>query len=196
MTSDPPAQDRAWSIKKGCTVSVCFKGGCYRGITVSKIKDIFTVYLMDFGYKITARRADLRPLSRSLLDIPPFAYQVSSGKLATVMVLTDCNVKVSLSGVRPSEDGGYSKERVKELITDPSLKFTMEFLGQLEGGRWLVNLQSKADLEDLGSVLVENNFCVSVSDPPTTFPVAGNFNYAKHCFLKTVLAYPTSLRFF
>ena len=76
MTSDPPAQDRAWSIKKGLPVSVCFKGGCYRGITVSKIKDTFTVYLVDFGYNITVRKKDLRPLSPSLLDIPPFAYQV------------------------------------------------------------------------------------------------------------------------
>ena len=82
---------------------------------------------------------------------------------------------MSLSGVRPSEDGGYSKERVKKLITDRSLKFTMEFLVQLEGGRWLVNLQGQTDQEDLGRVLVENKFCVSISDPPTTFP-AGNFN--------------------
>ena len=74
MTSDPPAQDRAWSIKKGCLVSVCFKGGWHRGITVSKIKDAFTVHLMDLGYKLTVRRADLKPLSRSLLDIPRFVY--------------------------------------------------------------------------------------------------------------------------
>ena len=84
-------------------------------------------------------------------------------------------MKVSLSGVRPSEEGEYSKERVKELFTDPILKFTLEFLGLLEGGRWLVNLQSQADQEDLGRVLVENNYCVSISDPPTTFP-AGKFS--------------------
>ena len=76
MTSDPPAQDRDWTIKKGCTVCVCFKGGWYRGLTLSKIKDTFTVYLVDFGYTVTVRRPALRPMSRSLLDIPPFAYQV------------------------------------------------------------------------------------------------------------------------
>ena len=76
-----------------------------------------------------------------------------------------------MSGVRASEENGvYSKEQVKELISDSSLKFTIEFLGQLEGGRWLVNLKSLDDQEDLGEVLVENNICVSVSDPPATFP--------------------------
>ena len=84
-----------------------------------------------------------------------------------------------MSGVRLGEDGVYNKEIVRELITDPSLKFTIEFLGQLQGGRWLVNLQSKADQEDLGQVLVEDNFCVSISDPPITFPLAGNFNFKK-----------------
>ena len=46
----------------------------------------------------------------------------------------------------------------------------VEFLGQLEGGRWLVRLESKEDQEDLSSVLVENKLCVSVSEPPVSFP--------------------------
>ena len=56
------------------------------------------------------------------------------------------------------------------MISDSDLKLMAEFLGQLEGGRWLVRLESEEDREDLSSVLVENRLCDPLSYP-SVFPV-------------------------
>ena len=54
---------------------------------------------------------------------------------------------------------------------DPSKKMMVEFLGQLEGGRWLVRLERKETRKDLSKFLLDRKLCAGVSDPPSSFPV-------------------------
>ena len=64
-----------------------------------------------------------------------------------------------------------SLEKMKELVMDPSKKMMVEFLGQLEGGRWLVRLERKETQKDLAQFLLDKEWCVGVSAPPATFPL-------------------------
>ena len=54
---------------------------------------------------------------------------------------------------------------------DPNKKMMVEFLGQMEGGRWLVRLERKESQKDLSKFLLDRKFCVGVADPPSSFPV-------------------------
>ena len=54
---------------------------------------------------------------------------------------------------------------------DPNKKMMVEFLGQMEGGRWLVRLERKETRKDLSQFLLDRKFCVGVPDPPASFPV-------------------------
>ena len=54
---------------------------------------------------------------------------------------------------------------------DPNKKMMVEFLGQLEGGRWLVRLERKETQKDLAQFLLDKEWCVGVSDPPASFPL-------------------------
>ena len=60
--------------------------------------------------------------------------------------------------------------KIRELVMDPNKKMMVEFLGQMEGGRWLVRLQMKESQEDLSKFLVDRKLCVGVADPPHSFP--------------------------
>merc|ERR1719391_170306 len=43
---------------------------------------------------------------------------------------------------------------------------TLRFLGQLEGGRWLVKLQGKEDQADLTQFILDNDFLAAREDAP------------------------------
>ena len=60
--------------------------------------------------------------------------------------------------------------KIRELVMDPNKKMMVEFLGQMEGGRWLVRLQRKESQKDLSKFLVNRKLCVGVADPPHSFP--------------------------
>ena len=47
--------------------------------------------------------------------------------------------------------------KIRELVMDPNKKMMVEFLGQMEGGRWLVRLQMKESQEDLWIVGKRSN---------------------------------------
>ena len=66
------------------------------------------------------------------------------------------------------EQSKKNLEKIKELVMNPHKKMMVEFLGQMEGGRWLVRLESQ---KDLSKFLVDRKLCVAVSDPPSSFPV-------------------------
>ena len=76
MTSDPPmVATKAWKVQIGSLLSVSVEGGWYRGLAVTRLNQNFSIYLVDLGLLVTATQEALRPLT-SLLDIPPYAYQV------------------------------------------------------------------------------------------------------------------------
>ena len=78
MTSDPPdVPNMSWRMKIGGPVAVYYQKSWYRGIAVTKTGQVFSVYLLDYGYSVQVKYEELRPLTVSLLDIPPFAIQVS-----------------------------------------------------------------------------------------------------------------------
>ena len=54
---------------------------------------------------------------------------------------------------------------------DPNKKMIVEFLSQMERGRWLVRLERKENRKDLFKFLLDRKFCVDVPDPPVSFPV-------------------------
>lgn len=54
---------------------------------------------------------------------------------------------------------------------DPNKKMMVEFLGQMEGGWWLVRLERKENRKDLSKFLLDRKLCVGVPDPPASFPV-------------------------
>ena len=78
-----------------------------------------------------------------------------------------------LAGVGPKEDGKYSKEEIERfqtVMTDPTYPLVVEFLGQLQGGRWLVRMEGKEDGEDVVKFLVENYGFTAGENPPVTPP--------------------------
>ena len=73
----------------------------------------------------------------------------------------------------PKDDGKYSEEEIasfQAVMSDPSYPLVVEFLGQLQGGRWLVRLAGKDDGEDVVKFLVENSILTGGEIPPVAAP--------------------------
>ena len=84
MTSDPPGVAiKAWRVQMGSLLSVRCEGRWYRGLPLTRLDQIFSVYLVDLGRTVNASEEDLRPLTL-LLDIHPYAYQVDKNWNQTV----------------------------------------------------------------------------------------------------------------
>ena len=84
MTSDPPgAAIKAWRVQIGHLLSVRCEGRWYRGLPVTRLNQMFSVFLVDLGRTVHVEQEDLRPLTL-LLDIPPYAYQVDKNWDQTV----------------------------------------------------------------------------------------------------------------
>ena len=175
MTSDPPVvSTKAWKVQLGSVLSVSVKDHWYRGLAVSRVNNIFSVYLLDLGKTVAATEEALRPLTTCLLDIPPYAYQVCKPSWSGAIIGSSLCffLKVSLSGVVVGPDHSKkNQEKIKELVMDSNKKTMVEFLGQLEGGRWLIRLERKETQKDLSKFLLDRKFCVCVSDPPNSFPL-------------------------
>ena len=85
MTSDPPeAAIKAWKVQIGRLLSVRREGRWYRGLPVTRLDQMFSIYLVDLGHTVIAKQEDLRPLTL-LLDIHPYAYQVDKNWKQTVL---------------------------------------------------------------------------------------------------------------
>ena len=83
------------------------------------------------------------------------------------------SVQVCLAGVIPKDDVKYSEEEIERfqtVMTDPSYPLVVEFLGQLQGGRWLVRMEGKDDGEDVAKYLVENYAFTAGKNPAITAP--------------------------
>ena len=79
MTSEPPdVPSVTWKVKMGGSVAAYHQKFWYRGIAVSRTDQIFSVYLLDYGFFVHVKEEELRPLTVSLLDIPPFSIQVKT----------------------------------------------------------------------------------------------------------------------
>ena len=63
-----------------------------------------------------------------------------------------------MAGFGPKNGSSFSDEEVevyKEIINaDESYKLVAEFLGQGEGGRWIINLKGRDDGEDTAALLI------------------------------------------
>ena len=64
-----------------------------------------------------------------------------------------------MAGFGPKNGSSFTQDDVevyKEVINaDLSYKLVAEFLGQGEGGRWIVNLKGLDDGEDMAALLIE-----------------------------------------
>ena len=92
----------------------------------------------------------LRPLPASLTNTPAVMYQVC------------------LAGLGPT-DGEMWGEEVGHLMgeivnSDLQYKLGVEFLGQVEGGRWVVKLRGIVDEEDIGNMMVEGGIAKARED--------------------------------
>ena len=77
--------------------------------------------------------------------------------------------QVCLAGFGPREgQTKFTEEEIacfKDVLTaDPSYKLVAEFLGQGEGGRWLINIRGKEDHEDIGNLLIDGDLGSARSD--------------------------------
>jgi len=141
MNERPPPVVAGWKVGKMATVAVYWDNIWYRGLAVKKAEGKFSIFLLDFGSLVTVAPDKLRPLPAKLGTIPAAAYQVC------------------LAGVGPVQGdvwGGEVGGLLGEIINaDMEYKFGVEFLGQLEGGRWLVKMKGVEDEEDIGQMLID-----------------------------------------
>lgn len=150
LNDNPPPAPDGWKIGRNETVAVYFEDVWYRAMAVKKNGSKFLCYLIDFGNLTTISLDLIRPLPEEYLAIPPFAYQVC------------------LAGFGPM-DGQNFTEEINEtfagvLSADANYKFIAEFLGQTEGGRWIVKLKGKDDDELLTDLLIDSELGVRRED--------------------------------
>ena len=131
-------------------MAVCHEDIWYRGLAVKKIEGMFSVFLLDFGGLVTVSPEQMRPLHSSLTCSPAALYQVCLAGLGPVH-----------GEVWGEEVGQLMAEIVN---SDLEYKLGVEFLGQVEGGRWLVNLRGVDDEEDIGKMLVEGGLARAMKD--------------------------------
>ena len=78
------------------------------------------------------------------------------------------NFKVCLAGFGPKNGASFTDDEVevfKEIInSDATYKLVAEFLGQGEGGRWIVNLKGRDDGEDTAALLIEGEVGIKRED--------------------------------
>merc|ERR1719312_1572947 len=134
-----PAPDN-WKIGRKAVVAAYFDDIWYRAMAVKKTGTSFVCYLLDFGNMVTISQANMRPLPNEFLAKPPCAFQVC------------------LAGFGPKNGPSFTDDEAdvyKEIInSDVSYKLVAEFLGQGEGGRWIVNLKGRDDGEDTAALLI------------------------------------------
>lgn len=145
-----PEAPAGWKIGRKETVAAYHDDLWYRAMAVKKNGSNFLCYLVDFGHLVSIGQDKLRPLPEDYLLIPPYAYQVC------------------LAGVGPLEGDSFTEEQCsvfKEvLLADANYKFEAEFLGQGEGGRWIVSLKGKDDGLALVDLLIENGIGMKRED--------------------------------
>jgi len=134
-----PAPDN-WKVGRKAVVAAYFDDIWYRAMAVKKTGTSFVCYLLDFGNMVTISQSNMRPLPNEFLAKPPCAFQVC------------------LAGFGPKNGTSFIDDEVevyKEIInSDVSYKLVAEFLGQGEGGRWIVNLKGRDDGEDTAALLI------------------------------------------
>jgi len=137
----PGPDPGAWKIGRKELVAVLHDDLWYRAMAVKKSGDKFQCFLLDFGNLVTVSLEFMRPLPEPFISVPPFAYQVC------------------LAGVGPTKGRPFNEEDgavFKDLFTaDENYIFVAEFLGQVEGGRFLVSLRGKEDNELVSKLLIE-----------------------------------------
>jgi len=140
MNERPPPVVEGWTVGKRETVAVYWDNIWYRGLAVKKTEGKFSIFLLDFGSLVTVAPDKLRPLPAKQGTIPAAAYQVCLAGVGPVQ-----------GDVWAGEVGGLLGEIIN---ADLEYKLGVEFLGQVEGGRWLVNLKGVEDNEDIGQMLI------------------------------------------
>merc|ERR1719369_1262713 len=140
MNEKPPPVVKGWTVGKRETVAVYWDNVWYRGLAVKKTEGKFSIYLLDFRSVVTVAPDMLRPLPAKQGTIPAAAYQVC------------------LAGVGPLQGDVWGEEIggiFGEIInSDTEYKLGVEFLGQVEGGRWLVKMKGVEDDEDIAQMLI------------------------------------------
>ena len=139
-----------WKIGRKELVAARHEDIWYRAMAVKKSGGSFHCFLLDFGGLVQVAQDNLRPLNEAFYQLPPYAYQVC------------------LAGFGPEEGTQFTQEHaaiLREFFTaDPDYKFVAKFLGQAEGGRWLVNLRGKDDGESVADLLIEGGMGVARKD--------------------------------
>ena len=140
MNERPPPVVAGWTVGKRETVAVYWDNFWYRGLADKKTEGKFSIYLLDFGSVVTVAPDMLRPLPAKQGTIPAAAYQVC------------------LAGVGPLQGDEWDEEVGgifgKLINSDTEYKLGVEFLGQVEGGRWLVKMKGVEDDEDIAQILI------------------------------------------
>ena len=139
-----------WKIGRKELVAARHEDIWYRAMAVKKSGASFHCFLLDFGGLVHVAQDNLRPLNEAFYQLPPYAYQVC------------------LAGFGPEEGTQFTQEHaaiLREFFTaDPDYKFVAKFLGQAEGGRWLVDLRGKDDGESVADLLIEGGMGVARKD--------------------------------
>eukprot|EP00092_Neocalanus_flemingeri_P017770 GFUD01019227.1.p1 GENE.GFUD01019227.1~~GFUD01019227.1.p1 ORF type:complete len:1003 (+),score=360.29 GFUD01019227.1:61-3069(+) len=140
MLMTPPQTVQGWKVGRRETVAVVDQEIWYRGLAVRKMGEQFEVYLLDYGGLITVAPDQMRPLPADCAVMPAATYQVC------------------LAGLGPRVGERWAEEEGKLMgeILNSSMdyKLGVEFLGQVEGGRWAVRMRGMEEKEDIGQILL------------------------------------------
>ena len=143
MNVSPPPTVQGWKFGKGETVAVVEQDIWYRGLAVNKKEGKVQVYLLDYGGLVTVKPDQIRPLPNDWSGMPAANYQVC------------------LAGLGPmvGEAWGEHEGQLLAEILNSSVEYKLgvEFVGQVEGGRWVVKIRGMEDNEDIGQLLLEGN---------------------------------------
>ena len=76
--SGVPEAPAGWKIGRKETVAAYHDDLWYRAMAVKKSGSNFLCYLVDFGNLVSISQDKLRPLPEDYLQVPPYAYQVTT----------------------------------------------------------------------------------------------------------------------
>ena len=119
-----------WKVQRGESISVSIEFW-YRGLPVKKSGQTYKVLLLDCGKLIQVNVEDMKPLPEKFMKVLPFAYQVAP----------------KTGGKFSKDDSLTFKKLLTSILKSEDLKMFVVFLGQLEGGRWLVKLKTDDDVD-------------------------------------------------